>query len=86
MEYKYLAHLTGRKEYFDVVNKVTDILEEQQKSQLNSSSSIGAMFHTHYSVSTGAPVDSELTWVLQIWLAHLSNFRQRLHRFGLSRR
>jgi hypothetical protein len=57
MEYKYLAHITGRKEYFDVANKVTDILEEVQGKQLSSSSPVGAMFGSHFYVSTGKPMN-----------------------------
>ncbi|KZT32445.1 seven-hairpin glycosidase [Sistotremastrum suecicum HHB10207 ss-3] len=34
MEYKYLAYLTGRKEYFDTVNDITDRMERAQLVQL----------------------------------------------------
>lgn len=30
MEYKYLAHITGKSEYFKKVDKVMDILEREQ--------------------------------------------------------
>jgi hypothetical protein len=58
-EYKYLAHITGRQEYFDAVNNVTNILQELQQSQLKGPSNIQGMLPTHYSVGTGAPTDGK---------------------------
>lgn len=36
MEYKYLSHLTGRREYFTIVNAITDRMERAQLIQLRS--------------------------------------------------
>ena len=36
MEYKYLAYVTGRREYFDTVNNVTNIMEKVQSDQVQS--------------------------------------------------
>lgn len=62
MEYKYLAHITGRREYFAVVDNITDTLERIQQKQLQDPKSIlGGMLPTHYSVPTGEPIDEAVT-------------------------
>lgn len=62
LEYKYLAHITGRREYFDVVNNITVALGKLQQKQIHqSSSSLGGMLPTRYSVQTGEPIDEAIS-------------------------
>ncbi|OSD04709.1 glycoside hydrolase family 47 protein [Trametes coccinea BRFM310] len=70
MEYKYLAHLTGRKEYFEKVEGIMDLMNE---AQLNND-----RFATKWSVLTGKPInfqfsvgafaDSAHEYLLKQWL------------------
>ncbi|KAI9062582.1 glycoside hydrolase family 47 protein [Trametes sanguinea] len=53
MEYKYLAHLTGRKEYFDKVERIMDLMNE---AQLNN-----GQFATKWSSLTGKPINSQFS-------------------------
>jgi len=54
MEYKYLAHLTGRKELFTAADKVMDRLAQSQ-------STIHGMWPTVFEVTHGTPLSTEYT-------------------------
>ncbi|CDO68395.1 Glycoside Hydrolase Family 47 protein [Trametes cinnabarina] len=53
MEYKYLAHLTGRKEYFDKVERIMDLMNEADPKN--------HLFSTKWSVLTGQPINSQFS-------------------------
>ncbi|KAH9852168.1 seven-hairpin glycosidase [Lenzites betulinus] len=53
MEYKYLAHLTGRQEYFDRVERMMDLMNEANVE--------GDKFPTKWSVMTGRPTTSQFS-------------------------
>jgi mannosyl-oligosaccharide alpha-1,2-mannosidase len=48
MEYKYLAHLTGRKEYFQTVERVMDIMQRHQAAN--------GLLATTWNVADGTPI------------------------------
>lgn len=48
MEYKYLAHLTGRKEYFQTVERVMDIMQKHQAPN--------GLLATNWNVFNGTPI------------------------------
>ncbi|KAH8103862.1 glycoside hydrolase [Cristinia sonorae] len=70
MEYKYLAHLTGRVEYYEKVEKVMDVIK---RAKLR-----GGMFPTRLSMHSGTPMnyqfsvggfaDSAHEYMLKQWL------------------
>ncbi|KAI0688251.1 glycoside hydrolase family 47 protein [Cytidiella melzeri] len=70
MEYRYLAHLTGRAEYIDAVDRLTDFLQDNSEH--------GGLFPLHFSVYNGAPAsdrfsvgaqaDSAYEYFLKQWL------------------
>ncbi|KAJ7065378.1 glycoside hydrolase [Mycena amicta] len=70
MEFKYLAHLTGRADYFQKTEKIMDIMEAAQitdgqfPTQWDSSS--GKPSNQHFSV--GAYADSAHEYLLKQWL------------------
>ncbi|TBU30171.1 seven-hairpin glycosidase [Dichomitus squalens] len=53
VEYKYLAHLTGRKEYFDTVERVMDLMANAELED--------DMFPTKWSVKTGKPSNTQFS-------------------------
>ncbi|KAI0675913.1 seven-hairpin glycosidase [Trametes maxima] len=53
MEYKYLAHLTGRHEYFDRVESIMDLM--------NSADIKDSQFATKWSVMTGKPTNNQFS-------------------------
>ncbi|KAI9453038.1 seven-hairpin glycosidase [Lactarius psammicola] len=72
LEYKYLSYLTGRKEYYDAVEKVMDIMYKVNVT------STGELFPIHWSTNNGLPVghkvsvgagtDSAYEYMLKQWL------------------
>ncbi|TDL21105.1 seven-hairpin glycosidase [Rickenella mellea] len=72
MEYKYLAHLTGKKEFYDVAQKVTASLYNAKTDW------VGGMFPTQWDLKYGSPVndvvsigslaDSAYEYLLKQWL------------------
>ncbi len=48
LEFKYLAHLTGREDFFFKVDKVVDYMEESQRKD--------GLWSTYWDVRTGAQV------------------------------
>ena len=49
MEYKYLAHLTGRKVYFDRVERIMDLMNDADLEE--------DRFPTKWLVTTGKPAN-----------------------------
>ncbi|KAH7107963.1 seven-hairpin glycosidase [Auriculariales sp. MPI-PUGE-AT-0066] len=72
VEYKYLAHLTGRKEFFQKADAVMDIMEKSQKSndnnlwQLHWTTDNAQQVGKHYSVA--AEADSAYEYLLKQYL------------------
>ncbi|OJT12443.1 Endoplasmic reticulum mannosyl-oligosaccharide 1,2-alpha-mannosidase [Trametes pubescens] len=70
MEYKYLAHLTGRQEYFDRVERIMDLMIEAnvEDNQFATKWSVttGRPSNDHFSV--GAFADSAHEYLLKQWL------------------
>ncbi|KAH8987771.1 glycoside hydrolase [Lactarius hatsudake] len=72
LEYKYLAYLTGRKVYYDAVERIMDITYEANVT------STGELFPLSWSIKNGAPVgrsvsigaagDSAYEYMLKQWL------------------
>ncbi|KZS96517.1 seven-hairpin glycosidase [Sistotremastrum niveocremeum HHB9708] len=59
MEYKYLAYLTGRKEYFDTVNDITDRMERAQleEEEFVRTGGLNGMWGTRWDIGSGESVD-----------------------------
>ncbi|KAF9809117.1 hypothetical protein IEO21_07552 [Rhodonia placenta] len=53
LEYKYLAHLTGRREYFEDVERIMDIMRDAQVTD--------GMFPTRWNLSKGTPMNSHFS-------------------------
>lgn len=51
MEYKYLAHLTGRTEYFDKVEKIMTLMDGVKVKD--------GLFPTTWSVTSGQPMNGK---------------------------
>ncbi|OBZ66679.1 Mannosyl-oligosaccharide 1,2-alpha-mannosidase IC [Grifola frondosa] len=70
MEYKYLAHLTGRQSYFDRAEKIMDVMNDAMHSDgilpTQWSLDSGKPINTHFSV--GAFADSAHEYLLKQWL------------------
>ncbi|TDL23978.1 seven-hairpin glycosidase [Rickenella mellea] len=55
MEYKYLAHLTGKKEYYDVAHKINTHLHQANTTK------IGGMFPTLWNLTSGEPQNEHVS-------------------------
>jgi mannosyl-oligosaccharide alpha-1,2-mannosidase len=55
MEFKYLAHLTGKQEYFNKVENVVDIMEQRQRPN--------GMWGVQWNPDTGVNHDGESPWI-----------------------
>ncbi|KAL9709439.1 hypothetical protein Ac2012v2_007174 [Leucoagaricus gongylophorus] len=69
LEYKYLAKLTGRKEYYEKVERVMDIVYETKPKDglfADKWTSDGREFSNHYTI--GASADSGYEYFLKQWL------------------
>ncbi|EIW79066.1 glycoside hydrolase family 47 protein [Coniophora puteana RWD-64-598 SS2] len=53
MEYKYLAHLTGRREYYDKVENVMKLMADAP--------TVDGLFAAHWDVATGKPASKQYT-------------------------
>ncbi|KAI0773224.1 glycoside hydrolase [Trametes elegans] len=70
MEYKYLAHLTGRQEYFEKVEHIMDIMNEAdvEDDQFATKWSVDTGKPTNNQFSVGAFADSAHEYLLKQWL------------------
>ncbi|KAI0642322.1 seven-hairpin glycosidase [Trametes meyenii] len=70
MEYKYLAHLTGRHEYFDRVERIMDLMDSAdiKDSQFATKWSVTTGKPTNNQFSVGAFADSAHEYLLKQWL------------------
>ena len=64
MEYKYLAHLTGRKVYFDRVERIMDLMNDAELEE--------DRFPTKWLVTTGKPANG-MTYVRRCLAARSSS-------------
>ncbi|KZT02414.1 glycoside hydrolase family 47 protein [Laetiporus sulphureus 93-53] len=53
LEYKYLAHLTGRRQYYDSVEHIMDIMRDANITD--------GMFPTRWSLSKGVPINKQFS-------------------------
>ena len=74
VEYKYLAHLTGRKVYFDRVERIMDLMNDADLEE--------DRFPTKWLVTAGKPTNG-MAYGCRVWLCMELIF---LHRSVLCRR
>ncbi|KAI0630670.1 seven-hairpin glycosidase [Trametes polyzona] len=70
LEYKYLAHLTGRREYFDRVERIMDLMNEAdvKDGRFATKWSVTTGRPTNHQFSVGAFADSAHEYLLKQWL------------------